>query len=98
MRKRLLFLGLFLVPFMTMKAEATLGAGATYYLDLDAGANGDGTLGNPYNSIANAAAAQAGGNVFIIIDSTYVVGITSVPSGTRTMPTMIKAQTKIGRA
>lgn len=93
MMKKWLFLGLLLIPFIPMKLEATLGAGATYYVNYD-GSNGDGTAGNPYNTIADAAAAQSGGNVFIIMDGTYTAAatvISSVPAGTANQFTMIKA-------
>lgn len=71
--------------------HAVLGAHATYYLDLDAGVNGDGTAGSPYNSIANAASAQSGGNIFVILNDTYSVAIASVPAGTADKFTIIKA-------
>lgn len=83
-----------LILFFASPAWATLGAGATYYIDFSLGDGGDGSYGSPYDDWPTAF-ANGGGNVYIVKIGTWTqleAVLSSVPAGTATMPTMIKAE------
>lgn len=56
--------------------------GATYYVNVAAGAGGDGSAGNPWDAISDATAAVVAGDTVIVASGTYAESPTESTDGT----------------